>query len=117
MNQQDQQAIDELFKHLYQTAAQAGPRDGAADALIQRYVQQAPPGLIYQMAQTLVAQQYTLNQLRAQLAAGQQQGGAPAGFAPPAGGLHAGAMALPRYTWRSVRPSAVEIHMPPRDDS
>ena len=88
MNQQDQQAIEELFKHLYQTAAQAGPRDGAAEALIQRYVQQAPPGLIYQMAQTLVAQQYTLNQLRAQLAADQRQGGAPAGFAPPQGGRY-----------------------------
>jgi hypothetical protein len=36
------------------------------------------------MAQTLVAQQHTLNQLRAQLARYQRQGGAPAGFAPPA---------------------------------
>ena len=97
MNQQDQQAIEELFKHLYQTAAQAGPRDGAADALIQRYVQQAPPGLIYQMAQTLVAQQYTLNQLRAQLAAGQQQGGAPAGFGPPPGGRYQQAYGQPQY--------------------
>ena len=66
MNQQDQQAIDELFQHLYQTTQQAGPRDGAAEALIQRYVQQAPPGLLYQMAQMLVAQQHTVNQLRAQ---------------------------------------------------
>lgn len=80
MNQQDQQAIDELFQHLYRTTQQAGPRDGAAEALIQRYVQQAPPGLVYQMAQMLVAQQHTVNQLRAQ-----QQSGAPAGFAPPQG--------------------------------
>jgi hypothetical protein len=80
VNQQDQQAIDELFQHLYQTAQQAGPRDGAAEALIQRYIQQAPPGLLYQMAQMLVAQQHTLNQVRAQ-----QQSGAPAGFAPPQG--------------------------------
>ena len=85
MNQQDQQAIEELFGHLYQTTEQAGQRDGAAEALIQRYVQEAPPGLLYQMAQTLVAQQHTLNQLRAQLAAYQRQGGAPAGFAPPPG--------------------------------
>lgn len=83
MNQQDQQAIDELFRHLYQTAEQAGPRDGAAEALIQRYVQQAPPGLLYQMAQTLVAQQHTINQLR-------RQGGAPAGFAPPQGAGYQG---------------------------
>ena len=85
MNQQDQQAIDELFRHLYQTATQAGPRDEAADALIQRSVQQGPPGLLYQMAQMLVAQQHTLNQLRSQLASYQGQGGAPAGFAPPQG--------------------------------
>jgi hypothetical protein len=85
VNQQDQQAIDELFQHLYQTAQQAGPRDGAAEALIQRYVQQAPPGLLYQMAQMLVAQQHTLNQLRSQLAANQQPGGASAGFAQPQG--------------------------------
>jgi len=86
MNQQDQQAIDELFRYLGQAAAQAGPRDRDADALIQRHVRQGPPGLVYQMAQTLVAQQHTLNQLRSQLAGYQRQGGAPAGFAPPAGG-------------------------------
>jgi hypothetical protein len=32
-------------------------------------------------------------------------------------GPHAGVEAEPRYTWRSVRPSKVEIQMPPRDDS
>jgi hypothetical protein len=90
VNQQDQQAIDELFRHLYQTADQAGPRDEAADALIKRYVQQGPPGLLYQMAQTLVAQQYTLKQLRSQLASYQRQGGAPAGFAPPRGAGYQG---------------------------
>ena len=77
MNQQDKQAIDELFRYLYRTAQQAGPRDADAEALIQRLVKQAPPGLIYQMAQTLVAQQATIRQLRARLQAG---GGSPAGF-------------------------------------
>jgi hypothetical protein len=76
MNQQDKQAIDELFGYLYRTAQQAEPRDADAEALIQRYVKQAPPGLIYQMAQTLVAQQATIRQLRARV----QAGGAPAGF-------------------------------------
>ncbi len=85
MNQQDQQAIDELFRHLYQATEQAGPRDNAAEALIQRYVKQAPPGLLYQMAQMLVAQQHTLNQLRSQVTSYQQQGGASAGFGPPQG--------------------------------
>ena len=84
MNQQDQQAIDGLFQHLYQTTQQGGPRDSAAEALIQRYVQQAPPGLLYQMAQTLVAQQHTINQLRA------QQNGASAGFGAPQGAGYQG---------------------------
>jgi uncharacterized protein len=90
MNQQDQQAIDELFRHLYQAAEQAGPRDEAAEALIQRYVKQAPPGLLYQMAQTLVAQQHTVNELRSRLASAQRQYGAPAGFAPPPGAAYQG---------------------------
>jgi uncharacterized protein len=97
VNQQDQQAIEELFRHLYQTAGKAGPRDGAAEALIDRKVQQGPPGLLYQMAQTLVAQQYTVNQLRSELASYQRQGGAPAGFAPPQGTGYRQAYGQPAY--------------------
>ncbi len=73
VNRQDQQAIDDLFQHLNQTAAQAGPPDGQAEARIRQHIQQGPPGLIYQMAQTLVGQQAALRQLRAQLAEAQQQ--------------------------------------------
>jgi hypothetical protein len=47
------------------------------------------------MAQTLVAQQHTLNQLRAQLA--QRQSGAPAGFAPPPGAGYQGGYGQPQY--------------------
>jgi hypothetical protein len=47
MNQQDQQAVDELFRYLNQVAAQAGPRDHDAEALIKRYVKKGPDGLIY----------------------------------------------------------------------
>jgi hypothetical protein len=97
VNQQDQQAIEELFQYLNRTVAQAGPRDSAADALIQRHVQQGPPGLLYQMAQTLMAQQATINQLRSQLAAYKQQGGAPAGFAPPRGAGYRQAYGQPGY--------------------
>jgi uncharacterized protein len=97
VNKQDQQAIEELFRHLYQTAAKAGPRDGAAEALIDRKVQQGPPGLLYQMAQTLVAQQYTLNQLRSELASYQRQSGAPAGFTPPQGTGYQQAYGQPAY--------------------
>lgn len=49
-------------------------------------MQQGPPGLLYQMAQTLVGQQAALQQLRAQLADCQQrlqQSEAPAGFGQP----------------------------------
>jgi hypothetical protein len=86
VDQQDQQAIDDLFRHLYRTAAQAGPLDRQAEAMVQQHVQQGPPGLLYHMAQTLVGQQAALRQLRAQLADCQQQlrqGGSSAGFAQP----------------------------------
>jgi hypothetical protein len=86
MNRQDQQAIDDLFQHLYQSAEQAGPPDPEAEARIQQHVQHGPPGLLYQMAQTTVGQQAALQQLRAQLADCQQQlrqGRSPGGFAPP----------------------------------
>ena len=86
MNQQDKQAIDDLFQHLSQSAAQAGPPDPEAEARIQQHVQQGPPGLLYHMAQTAVGQQAALRQLRAQLADCQQQlrqSGSPGGFAQP----------------------------------
>jgi uncharacterized protein len=73
VNQQDKQAIEDLFQHLNQTVAQGGPRDRDAEALIQQHVQQGPPGLLYHMAQTLVGQQGALRQMRAQLADCQQQ--------------------------------------------
>src|SRR4249920_3624123 len=68
MNRQDQQAIDELFQRLYQTTEQGGPRDPEAEARIQQLVRKGPPGLLYHMAQTLVAQQYALQQAKAELA-------------------------------------------------
>ena len=88
MNQQDQQAIDDLFQHLYRSAAQAGPPDPQAEARIQDHIRQGPPSLPYQMAQTLVGQQAALRQLRTQLADCQQQlrqSGSPAraGYGPP----------------------------------
>jgi len=68
VNQQDQQAIDDLFQHLYRSSAQSGPPDPEAEARIQQHLRQGPPGLLYQMAQTLVGQQAALRQLRSQLA-------------------------------------------------
>jgi len=73
VNQHDQQAIDDLFQHLYRSTAQSGPPDRDAEARIRQHLQQGPPGLTYQMAQTLVGQQAALRQLRAQLADCEQQ--------------------------------------------
>jgi hypothetical protein len=84
VNQQDQQAIEGLFRNLYQ-ASEQGTRDKDAEALIQRYVRQAPPGLLYQMAQRLVAQQATINQQ-----GGWQQGRQGGGFLAGAGQLALG---------------------------
>ena len=81
MNKEDQQAIDDLFRYLYQAAERAGSRDKQAESLIEKYMRHGPPGLNYQMAQTLVAQQATIRQLRAQLTSARQQGGS-GGFAP-----------------------------------
>lgn len=77
MNQQDKTAIENLFQHLYQTAQQGGDRDPQAEALIERLVRKGPRGLLYHMAQTLVAQQHAIQQLRA------RTDGRPAGFAQP----------------------------------
>jgi hypothetical protein len=49
------------------------------------------------MAQTLVAQQHTLNELRSQLASYQQQNGAPAGFGPPPGAGYQQGYGQPQY--------------------
>jgi hypothetical protein len=100
MNQQDRQAIDELFGYLYRTAQQAGPRDAEAEALIEQYVKKAPPGLIYQMAQAMVAQQATIRQLRAQ----QQGGGAPAGFGQPQPAYGQPAYGQPAYGYQQPGP-------------
>jgi uncharacterized protein len=89
VNRQDKQAIDDLFQHLNQTAAQAGTPDAEADARVRQHIKQGPPTLVYQMAQTLVGQQAALRQLRAQVADLQQQlkhGGRPAGSGQPGWG-------------------------------
>src|SRR6266404_524403 len=91
--------------------AQARPRDPQAEARIQQHFQKGPPGLLYHMAQTLVAQQYAVQEARAQLAecqqqsASQQQSGSPAGFAPPwRRGARRGAGASPPPYQRDYQP-------------
>lgn len=84
MTPQEQQLIESLFQRLAQAAAQAGPRDPQAEALIQQRVQSLP-GAVYYMAQTLLVQERALREAEARLA-GQQQGGGAGSFLPPSPG-------------------------------
>src|SRR6266700_515765 len=71
MTPQEQQIIESLFQRLTQGAAQGGPRDPEAEALIQQRLQSFPGGPYY-MAQTLILQERALQQAEARLG---QQGG------------------------------------------
>ncbi|WP_088348142.1 MULTISPECIES: DUF2076 domain-containing protein [Rhodomicrobium] len=61
MNEQDRQAIDGLFSRLAETERQAGPKDAEADAFIKQRVA-GQPGAPYMMAQTIVMQNFALEQ-------------------------------------------------------
>lgn len=66
MNDQDRQAIDGLFAKLGEVERQTGPRDAEAEGFIaQRIAQQ--PGAPYLMAQTIVMQDYALQQAQARI--------------------------------------------------
>jgi uncharacterized protein len=85
MTPQEQQLIESLFQRLAQGAAQAGPRDPEAEALIQRHVQSLP-GAAYYMAQTLLVQERALRDAEARLGGQRQSGGSflPGGAGGPA---------------------------------
>lgn len=78
MTPQEQQIIESLFQRLTQGAAQSGPRDPQAEALIQQRVASIP-GAAYYMAQTMIMQERALQQAEARLA---QQGGGQGSFLP-----------------------------------
>lgn len=66
MNDQDRQAIDGLFAKLAEAERQSGPRDPQAEGFIaQRIAQQ--PAAPYLMAQTIVMQDYALQQAQARI--------------------------------------------------
>ncbi|HKF19352.1 MAG TPA: DUF2076 family protein [Candidatus Dormibacteraeota bacterium] len=79
MTPQEQQLIESLFQRLTQSAAQSGPRDPQAEALIEQRVQSLP-GAAYYMTQTLLVQERALQQAEARLAGQPQQ----SSFLPPA---------------------------------
>lgn len=72
MNEQDRQAIDGLFAKLGEAERQSGPRDAEAEGFIaQRVAQQ--PAAPYLMAQTIVMQDYALQQAQARISELEQQ--------------------------------------------
>ena len=79
MTTEEQQLIESLFQRLTQSAAQSGPRDPQAEALIEQRVQSLP-GAAYYMTQTLLVQERALQQAEARLASQPQQ----SSFLPPA---------------------------------
>ncbi len=81
MTPEEQQLIESLFQRLTQSAAQSGPRDPQAEALIQQRVQSLP-GAAYYMTQTMLVQERALQQAEARLAGQPQQ----SSFLPPAAG-------------------------------
>lgn len=84
MTPQEQQLIESLFQRLTQGAAQSGPRDPEAEALIQQRVQSLP-GAAYYMTQTLLVQERALQQAEARLAGQPQQSSFLPPTAPPPG--------------------------------
>jgi uncharacterized protein len=86
MTPQEREVIESLFQRLSRAAAQAGPRDPEAEALIQQRFQ-SMPGAAYYMAQTLLVQERALQEAEARLGGGQQgsflPGGGPAYRAAP----------------------------------
>ncbi|WP_455816908.1 DUF2076 domain-containing protein [Pseudomonas cerasi] len=66
MQNNEQQLIDNLFTRLKQAESQSGPRDSAAEKLIQQQVQQQP-GAPYYMAQALLIQEAALKQLNSRV--------------------------------------------------
>ncbi len=79
MQSEEQKLIESLFSRLKQAETQSGPRDAAAEKLIQQQLQQQP-GAPYYMAQAILIQEAAMkqlnnrvNELEAKLAQAQQQ--------------------------------------------
>lgn len=79
MDNQDRQVIEGLFARLSEVERQAGPRDASAEAFIRERIAQQP-GAPYFMAQTIVMQEYALQQAHQRIQElEQQQAARPAG--------------------------------------
>ena len=85
MNQDDRNAIDQLFEKLREVELRSTPRDPSAEALIRQRIAEQP-GAPYYMAQTIVVQEQALEAAGRQIQALQQQANPPGLF----GGLFGG---------------------------
>lgn len=86
MQSEEQKLIESLFSRLKQAETQSGPRDAAAERLIQQQLQQQP-GAPYYMAQAILIQEAAMkqlnnrvNELEAKLAQQQQPQQSSGGF-------------------------------------
>ncbi len=61
MNEQDRQAIEQLFQRLTDVEKTAAPRDAESEALIGDFIQRRPQAAYY-MAQTIIVQQKALEE-------------------------------------------------------
>ncbi len=78
MDNQDRQAIEGLFARLGEVERQAGPRDQAAEGFIRERMAQQP-GAPYFMAQTIVMQDYALQEAQRRIEELERQASRPAG--------------------------------------
>jgi hypothetical protein len=89
MNDQDRQAIDRLFSRLAEAEPQAAPKDAEADAYIKRQIQQHPDAP-YRMAQTIIVQNYALEQAQQRIQELEEQAGERVATANPGSGIFGG---------------------------
>ncbi|MCB0168690.1 MAG: DUF2076 family protein [Anaerolineae bacterium] len=67
MQHEEKQLIDALFRKIDQIAAQSGPRDSQAEALINQHVHRIP-GAMYYLAQATIIQYQALKQAEVRIA-------------------------------------------------
>lgn len=101
MDTSDRQAIEGLFQRLNQVESQSPPRDGEAEAFIRAEIARQP-GAPYYMAQTIVMQDYALQQAAARIEELEQElASRPAGSGL-LGGLFGGGTREPPRPTRTV---------------
>ena len=72
MNIVDRQAIEDLFTRLKDTESAGGPRDDEAEALVAKRVERQP-AVAYYLAQTVLVQQWALNEAQRRIDAQETQ--------------------------------------------